>query len=99
MTAYTVDGLHLISVQDDGVGISEEELAALRRQIALPPEEDKGCALWNTRQRMQLQFGPNAGLRVIGREEGGFEAQLYWPAIPKEEENRHEDWQPGPGLN
>ncbi|MNT85472.1 hypothetical protein D3C72_2256450 [compost metagenome] len=86
-------------MQDDGVGISEEELAALRRQIVLPPEEDKGCALWNTRQRMQLQFGPNAGLRVIAREEGGFEAQLYWPAIPKEEEYRHEEWQPGTGLN
>ncbi|MNM00220.1 putative sensor-like histidine kinase [compost metagenome] len=99
VTASTADGLHLISVQDDGVGISEEELAALRRQIVLPPEEDKGCALWNTRQRMQLQFGPNAGLRVIAREEGGFEAQLYWPAIPKEEEYRHEEWQPGTGLN
>ncbi|MBW4082277.1 sensor histidine kinase [Paenibacillus sp. S150] len=82
--ACTAGSYHLISVRDNGVGVTEEQLAALQRQIVTPPAEDKGCALWNTRQRMQLQFGADAGLRVLSRKEGGFEAQLYWPVTQGE---------------
>ncbi len=77
--ASSNDGFNIITVQDDGVGLTDEQLIALQRQIVMPPVEDKGCALWNTRQRMQLQFGPEAGLRILRREEGGLEAQLFWP--------------------
>lgn len=78
--AATADQMNILSVQDNGIGMSEAELAALQRQITLPPLQDKGCALWNTRQRMQLQFGPEAGLRISRLAEGGLCAELYWPA-------------------
>jgi two-component system sensor histidine kinase YesM len=80
VSAGSQGACHTLTVQDDGIGLTEEQLAALQRQIITPPVEDKGCALWNTRQRMQLQFGPDAGLRIQRREDGGLEAQLYWPA-------------------
>lgn len=79
VSACVTEGFNIITVQDDGIGLTEEQLADLQRQIVIPPLEDKGCALWNTRQRMQLQFGPEAGLRIVRRVEGGIEAQLYWP--------------------
>ncbi|WP_162515271.1 sensor histidine kinase [Paenibacillus pinistramenti] len=74
------DGCFFVRVEDDGIGLSEEKWKALTYEITMPPAEDKGCALWNTRQRMLLQFGPEAGLRIERREEGGVEAVLYWPA-------------------
>ncbi|GGH14515.1 sensor histidine kinase [Paenibacillus segetis] len=77
--ASSDDEYNIISVEDDGIGLTEEQLVALQREIVMPPTDDKGCALWNTRQRMQLQFGTNAGLRILRRKEGGVEAQLYWP--------------------
>ncbi|GGA19663.1 sensor histidine kinase [Paenibacillus physcomitrellae] len=73
------DGLHFIKVTDDGVGLTEDEWKSLDYQITMPPAEDKGCALWNTRQRMLLQFGPEAGLKIQRLNEGGVEASLYWP--------------------
>ncbi|TYP70563.1 sensor histidine kinase [Paenibacillus methanolicus] len=73
------DRYNVITVEDDGVGVTEEQLAQLQQQISMPPTEDKGCALWNTRQRMQLQFGAEAGLRIMRREQGGLTAELYWP--------------------
>jgi two-component system sensor histidine kinase YesM len=79
ISAYVTEEYNIIAVQDDGIGLTEEKLISLQRQIAFPPVEDKGCALWNTRQRIQLQFGKEAGLRIIRREEGGVETQLYWP--------------------
>ncbi|MDQ0087046.1 two-component system sensor histidine kinase YesM [Paenibacillus anaericanus] len=75
------DEYNVISVEDDGIGLTKEQLAVLQREIVIPPTEDKGCALWNTRQRMQLQFGANAGLRISSREEGGIQSQLYWPRL------------------
>lgn len=81
VTAFCSDSDNIISVQDDGIGLTEEQLAALQRQIMIPPVEGKGCALWNIRQRMQLQFGPEAGLRILRREAGGVEAQLFWPKM------------------
>lgn len=80
VSAGSEDGCYYIAVADDGIGMTDEELAALERQITMPPiDDEKGCALWNTRQRMLLQFGPEAGLKIRQREEGGVEATLYWP--------------------
>lgn len=85
--AGTADGRYYITVADDGIGMTEEELAALERQITLPPTDDeKGCALWNTRQLMKLQFGPEADLRIRRREKGGVETTLYWPVETAESE-------------
>lgn len=75
---------YFITVADDGVGMSDEKLAQLEHEITLPPTGDKGCALWNTRQRMMLQFGPEAGLKIRKGPEGGMETTLYWPTSTNE---------------
>lgn len=79
VSATSNDQYNVIKVEDDGIGLTDEQLASLQREIVMPPIEDKGCALWNTRLRMQLQFGPKAGLRILRKEEGGLEVQLFWP--------------------
>ncbi|MFF2480165.1 sensor histidine kinase [Paenibacillus sp. NPDC058071] len=79
VTGSQNDRYNIITVTDDGIGLTEEKLAQLRLQISMPPSEDKGCALWNTRQRMLLQFGQEAGLRILRRDNGGVAVELYWP--------------------
>ncbi|QAY65279.1 sensor histidine kinase [Paenibacillus protaetiae] len=73
------DRYNIITVRDNGIGVTEEQLAQLELQMSMPPTEDKGCALWNTRKRMLLQYGQEAGLRLYRMEEGGLAAELYWP--------------------
>ncbi|MCD1261173.1 histidine kinase [Paenibacillus athensensis] len=71
--------MYVIAVADDGCGLSEEKLVQLRRQLAVALTEDMGCALWNTHQRMLLQFGAGSGLRLSHREGGGVVVELVWP--------------------
>ncbi|GGG78112.1 sensor histidine kinase [Paenibacillus radicis (ex Gao et al. 2016)] len=82
ITGSQNDRYNIISVTDNGIGVSDEKLQQLRQQMSMPPTEDKGCALWNTRQRMLLQFGQEAGLRILKRDEGGVAVELYWPNEP-----------------
>ncbi|WEK53698.1 MAG: histidine kinase [Candidatus Cohnella colombiensis] len=88
ITALQLNGFNLLRVTDNGVGVSTERLAQLHQQIELPPADDHGCALWNTRQRMLLQFGQHAGLRVTRTDAGQLTVELYWPIESIEEGGR-----------
>ncbi|MCK9858473.1 sensor histidine kinase [Paenibacillus sp. ATY16] len=79
ITGSQNDRYNVITVTDNGVGVTEEQLAQLKLQMSMPPTEDKGCALWNTRQRMTLQYGQEAGVRLIRGDDGGLTVELYWP--------------------
>jgi len=74
------DNNHIsISVEDDGSGLTLDELLNLQRRISLPPDETVGCALWNIRQRLLIHYGEYAELRLSPSKLGGVRAQLYWP--------------------
>lgn len=75
-------GWNTLSVEDNGVGMTPEELHQLEHSLLFPPEEGTGCALWNVRQRLKLQFGEQAQLSFHLREQGGLIVTLKWPDPP-----------------
>ncbi|NIK76014.1 two-component system sensor histidine kinase YesM [Paenibacillus castaneae] len=73
------DRYYTLIVQDNGMGMSESDLHLLEKKIMNPPDENSGTALWNIRQRMILQFGPEASISFRIRTEGGVSVHLTWP--------------------
>jgi len=78
ITGESANGWHSLIVQDNGVGMSEEALQKLERELMHVPDDHTGCALWNIKQRMLLQFGPSATLSFVRRKEGGLIVKLMW---------------------
>lgn len=78
------EGWHTLRVQDSGCGMTEEEVAALRRKLSSPLAEGMGCGLWNVHQRLLHQFAPGSGLIIqaggSGEDEasGGMSFMLRW---------------------
>ena len=59
-----------ISVQDDGIGIEEEQLARLLETMNRPQqlwEKGKHIGLRNVNDRLKLHYGPDAGLKMDSR--------------------------------
>ncbi|MCI3920101.1 sensor histidine kinase [Paenibacillus sp. TRM 82003] len=71
--------MNTIVVEDNGIGMSPEQLEKLRRAVLVPPTEESGCALWNIHQRLTLQFGDRATLDFNLRDEGGVTVSIRWP--------------------
>lgn len=70
-----------LTVEDDGCGMSDQELSLLTKRLREPMEEEKGCGLWNVYQRMLLRFGPDAEVRFAASELGGLKVTLAWPVM------------------
>lgn len=76
-------------VTDDGSGMSELALKALRERIAgrLPPaERGRGIGLRNVRERIKLQYGEAYGLQVDSREDAGTVVEIRLPLRGEREE-------------
>lgn len=63
VTAHKQDGHLLLGVQDDGIGMSSDELNALRKDI-LDRVSRKGFGLANVHERIQLYYGEEYGLEL-----------------------------------
>ncbi|MFD0670699.1 sensor histidine kinase [Cohnella sp. GCM10027633] len=68
-------------VEDNGAGLSPEELDLLRQKLEQQLEEEMGCGLWNVHQRLKYRFGTDAGVTLEPRLEGGLRVTLHWPRI------------------
>lgn len=75
-----IDGGYELRVEDDGKGMSEQEVQELLGRLQLPPDDSIGRALWNVSQRMSLHFDPPSGMEIEPRPEGGLTILLYWPS-------------------
>lgn len=73
------DGSIRLAVDDNGKGMSEDELLELEAKLRQPLREDVGCGVWNVRQRLMYQFGEQAELTFIRKPEGGLRVELSWP--------------------
>ncbi len=71
-------------VEDNGLGMSDEQLEAVRRSLLVSPDDDAGCALWNIHQRLTLLFGDLAGIDFAHRPGGGVIVTIGWPRDPSE---------------
>ncbi len=73
------DRFHYILVRDNGAGMSDEQLAKVRHEVDHAPSDETGCALWNIKQRLRLQFGSEADLLFHRPSEGGVVVEIRWP--------------------
>ncbi|AIQ42903.1 hypothetical protein R50912_24820 [Paenibacillus sp. FSL R5-0912] len=66
ITAEEVDSYLLITVKDNGIGMSEDRLGTVRRHIDdnLMNNKMLGTGLRNVNQRLRLYFGKDSGLSV-----------------------------------
>ncbi|WNR45983.1 sensor histidine kinase [Paenibacillus roseipurpureus] len=69
-----------IAVEDNGVGMSIGAISRLSERLQNELEGDMGCGLWNVHQRLRIQYGDQAGLRIEARHKGGMRFVLQWPA-------------------
>jgi len=74
----TGNGENRITVEDDGPGMSGEEIFALSQKINMPLTDEIGCGLWNVHQRLRYQFGSDSGLRFEASQAGGLTVTLQW---------------------
>ena len=71
-----------LTVRDDGVGMDEEELEQLRKQIEKPCQEtEKGFGLANVNERIHMYFGPEYGMKIQSQKGKGTTVEIVIPAI------------------
>lgn len=83
------DGFCKIYIDDDGPGLSPDQLEALNRKMQQSLQEEMGCGLWNTNQRIMYLFGNQSCLIFKPSPLGGFRTEIIWE-IPTEEENHND---------
>lgn len=74
----------VIIVSDDGVGMSEEQLQTLRKNIkqrTLSTGTGNGIALNNVNQKIELLFGQEYGLQVYSTPGAGTDVEIQLPII------------------
>ena len=71
-------GEYKIIIEDNGKGLSAEEIASLIQKINLPMNKDTGCGVWNVHQRLFYHFGEGAGLGFTTSTMGGLRVMLCW---------------------
>ncbi len=70
---------HYLIVEDDGAGVSTEQLEILNRQVAGDRlHNDQGLALWNIHQRLNHHYGKTAGITLETSEYGGLRVSIHW---------------------
>lgn len=68
----------VLTVDDDGKGMTSEEIIELENKLGKAMDEEMGCGLWNVHQRMRLRFGEDAGLTIAPSPLGGLQVKLQW---------------------
>lgn len=78
------DTIRLV-VRDNGVGMEEDELAFLQKEIKKPCQEtEKGFGLANVNERIQTYFGQEYGITIESKKGKGTIVEVVLPAIPVE---------------
>lgn len=88
VTGRRADGNIILSVTDNGVGMSEEEAAFLLTDSSRVPKRGSGVGLVNVNNRIQILFGREYGLKVESEPDEGTTVSICIPAVPYTDENR-----------
>ncbi|WP_239617634.1 sensor histidine kinase [Cohnella mopanensis] len=78
ITGEMTGGFCKLFVDDDGPGMTEDQLEALNRKNRGPMQEDMGYGFWNTNQRIIHQFGERSYLKFAKSDLGGFRTEIVW---------------------
>ncbi|OPG98831.1 two-component sensor histidine kinase [Chryseobacterium mucoviscidosis] len=84
ITGESSNGFCKIYIDDDGPGLSPDQLEALNLKMQQPLQEEMGCGLWNTNQRIMHLFGNQSYLLFGPSPLGGFRTEMVWE-IPQED--------------
>lgn len=79
-----------VFVDDDGVGMPEEALAALRKNLESPPEAGEHIGLYNVAARLRLR-GKGCGLTIDSQPGAGTRVALRLPLVVQESEVEDSD--------
>lgn len=71
------EGARLV-VEDDGKGMSMEDILILQHKMQNQMDEQMGCGLWNVHQRMHLRFRGSAGVSFSSSNLGGLKVTITW---------------------
>lgn len=83
------NGFCTIYIDDDGPGLSPEQYEALNKKMGEPLQEEMGCGLWNTYQRMVHTFGSDSCLLFSRSPLGGFRTKIVWKLTNVKETIKH----------
>ena len=92
MTGHLQEGEIHFAVQDNGVGMGEEELDKLRAEIEKPCQDtEKGFGLANVNERIRMNFGAEYGMKIASAKGKGTSVEIIIPAVcyaaDREEQN------------
>lgn len=78
----------VLSVTDNGMGMSEEEVNLVLTDSNRIHKHGSGVGLVNVNNRIQILFGEEYGLRIESEPDEGTTVSIRIPAVPYTEENR-----------
>lgn len=82
------EGDIILSVEDNGLGMSEEEVSLVLTDSNRIRKRGSGVGLVNVNNRIQLVFGKEYGLLVESEPDVGTIVSIRMPAVPYTDENR-----------
>ncbi|NQX62431.1 cache domain-containing sensor histidine kinase [Paenibacillus qinlingensis] len=82
ITGQKRDGVIELKVMDNGVGMSDEQLKALRLKTTQQSQSGKGFGVPNVNHRIQLYFGELYGLQFESELEEGTTVTITFPVMP-----------------
>lgn len=88
VTGREEEGTVILSVTDNGIGMSEEEVSLVLTDSNRIHKHGSGVGLINVNNRIQILFGKEYGLVVESEPDEGTTVSIRLPAIPYTEENR-----------
>lgn len=81
VTGKIIDEVIYFHVIDNGVGMNEEELEALRKEVEMPSsKQSTGFGLANVNKRIKLIYGDMYGLNIQSKKGEGTSIMIKFPA-------------------
>ena len=77
----------LFKVSDDGIGMSEEQVAELLKN---EPSDRTGIGIKNVNDRLRIYFGPQYGLSIESVPDEGTTVTIRMPRVPEEREGEYD---------
>ena len=80
ISARIVDGLLILTIKNDGIGMDRERLEEVKNQLELEHDTTRHIGLYNIHRRIQLLYGREYGIEVESSPEGGTSVIIRFPA-------------------
>lgn len=84
ITGKQSEQYNMIIVEDDGVGMTEEQIRNLHAELEQPLAQEIGTGMRNVHQRLKYQFGGESGLSLDPIPTGGLQTMIRWKRSPKQ---------------